>query len=306
MSIAPHLPAKAATCALRVVAACLAAFVAACASPTPPYPWEPRLAGDAIVLLGEVHDNAAQHRLRLELLRRAFAAGWRPAIAMEQFDVERQADIERARRERPRDARHVIDQAGTRATRPGAGWNWDFYEPYVALALEYDVPLLAANLSNADARRIVREGLGAGFDATRLAALGLDRAIAPDWRRAQEREIDRGHCGALPASQWSRMAQAQLARDAVMAELLRRHDTPRGVVLLAGNGHVRRDIGVPRWLAAADAAQASRKVFALGLLERDDAHPPADAFDATLRTEPAERPDPCAGFKPRTSGSAAP
>jgi len=46
-----------------------------------------------------VHDNAALHRDRLDVLRRAVAhAGWRPAIAMEQFDIDRQPDIERARR----------------------------------------------------------------------------------------------------------------------------------------------------------------------------------------------------------------
>ncbi len=277
--------------ARHLAAACMAAMLLACAAPAPPQPWESHLAGDAIVLLGEVHDNAAQHRLRLELLRRAFAAGWRPAIAMEQFDVERQADIERARRERPRDAGHVIDQATVRPARPSAGWNWDFYRPYVDLALAYDVPLLAANLSNADTRRIVRDGFTAAFAAERVSSLGLDRAIASDWQQAQEREIDRGHCGALPATLWPRMAQAQFARDAVMADLLRRHGE-RGIVLLAGNGHVRRDLGVPRWLGD----QASR-LFSVGLLERGDAHTPADAFDATLRTEAAKRSDPCAGFK---------
>jgi uncharacterized iron-regulated protein len=277
--------------ARRPAAACMAATLLACAGPAPLQPWESRLAGDAIVLLGEVHDNAAQHRLRLDLLRRAFAAGWRPAIAMEQFDVERQADIERARRERPRDAGHVIDQATLGSGQPSVGWNWDFYRPYVDLALAYDVPLLAANLSNADTRRIVRGGLSAAFAAERLSSLGLDRAIASDWQQAQEREIDRGHCGALPATMWPRMAQAQFARDAVMAELLRRHGQ-RGIVLLAGNGHVRRDLGVPRWLGD----DASR-LFSIGLLERSDTHTPADAFDATLRTAAAERSDPCAGFK---------
>jgi uncharacterized iron-regulated protein len=278
----------------RLALACLAIVVLACASPTPLQPWESRLAGNAIVLLGEVHDNAAQHRLRLDLLRRAFAAGWRPAIAMEQFDIERQADIDRARRERPRDAQYVIEQATAQGARPGDSWNWAFYRPYVALALEYDVPLLAANLSNADTRRIVRGGLAAGFDAERLAALGLDRAIASDWLQAQEREIDRGHCGALPATLWPRMAQAQFARDAVMADLLRRH-AQQGIVLLAGNGHVRRDLGVPRWI---DGQQASR-LFVVGLLESADTDTPVGAFDIALRTEVAERPDPCAGFKLR-------
>ena len=274
-------------------------FVAAAsAAPAPLQPWESHLRGNAIVLLGEVHDNAAQHRLRLDLLREAFAAGWRPAIAMEQFDVERQADIDRARQERPRDAQHLIDQATTpvEGARSGEGWDWAYYRPYVSLALEYDVPLLAANLSNADTRRIVRGGLAARFDPERLTALGLDLAIAPDWQQAQEREIDRGHCGALPPTLWPRMAQAQFARDAVMADLLRQH-AEQGIVLLAGNGHVRRDIGVPRWLGT----EASR-LFTVGLLERDDTGTPADAFDATLRTEAADRPDPCAQFKSRALG----
>jgi uncharacterized iron-regulated protein len=210
---------------------------------------------------------------------------------MEQFDVDRQADIDRARREQPRDAQHVIDEATPRVARPGEGWNWAFYEPYVALALEYDVPLLAANLATADTRRIVRGGLAASFDDQRLAALGLDRPIAAEWQQAQEREINRGHCGALPATIWPRMAQAQFARDAVMADVLRQQ-AQRGAVLLAGNGHVRRDLGVPRWLGA-----EAPRVFALGLLEQGDTQTPPGAFDATLCTEAAERADPCAGFK---------
>ncbi len=276
---------------------CIVGLVAACATGSPVHPWESRLTGNAVVLLGEVHDNAAQHRLRLDLLRRAFAAGWRPAIVMEQFDVERQADIERARRERPHGVQHLIDQATPRAARPGAGWNWDFYKPYVALALEYDVPLLAANLATADTRRIVRGGLAASFDEQRLAALGLDRPIAPDWQQAQEREIDRGHCAALPATMVPRMAQAQFARDAVMADVLRRHSSQRGAVLLAGNGHARRDLGVPRWLEA-----VAPRLFALGLLEHGDMHTPPGAFDATLHTEAAERADACAGFEPPATG----
>ena len=84
------------------MAALFAALVAACATGTTRPPWENQLRGDTIALLGEVHDNAGHHRMRLDALRRAFDAGWRPALVMEQFDREWQADIERARRERPR------------------------------------------------------------------------------------------------------------------------------------------------------------------------------------------------------------
>jgi len=256
----------------------------------PPIAQEARLRGDTIALLGEIHDNADAHRMRLAMLGRALAAGWRPAIAMEQFDLPRQADIDRARREAPRDAQHVIDLVAPSRS----GWDWALYRPVIALALDHDLPLLAANLSSADTGKIVRGGYTDVFDADRLAALGLDRLVAPDWQAAQEREIDAGHCGLLPAAMWPAMARAQFARDAVMADLLRTH-ADRGIVLIAGNGHVRRDIGVPRRLGVADL----RRVLAIGFLEADESPVSADAYDAVVRVPPAPRRDPCAALKAR-------
>ena len=280
--------------ALVVAFACVAAGLVACAGASAPPPWEARLGGPAIVLLGEVHDNAAQHRLRLASLQRAVERGWRPVIAMEQFDIDRQADIDRARAERPRDAQHLIDAAAS----PPGGWDWDFYRPVVALALAHDLPLRAANLPAAQTRRIVREGQAAVFDAARLAALGLDRAPAADWQADQEREIADGHCGALPARLLPAMARAQFARDAVMAELLRR-EAGHGIVLLAGNGHVRRDLGVPRWLSGPIAA----RMLAVGYLEEGNAAMPADAFDAVVSTPAAPRADPCASLRAPAAGT---
>ena len=83
-----------------------------------PGPWESRLTGRAVVLLGEHHDNPLHHRLRLATLEQVVAAGWRPAVLMEQFDTDRQPDIDRARSERPLDAQHLIDGA----TPARGGW----------------------------------------------------------------------------------------------------------------------------------------------------------------------------------------
>ena len=264
----------------------LAIVVAACATPAARADWEMRVRGDNVVLLGEVHDNHELLRLRLAVLERAFAAGWRPAIVMEQFDRERQGDIERARRERPDDAQHVIDLA----VPAKSGWSWDDYRPFVALALRYRVPLIAANVSGADTARIVRGGYGAVFDPASVAALSLDRTIDPAWQAAQEHEIDSGHCHALPPELWPRMARAQFARDAFMAHVLREH-AAQGAVLLAGNGHARRDFGVPRWLAIDPA-----RVVSIGFLETDSVMPP-NAFDAIVRAPPAARDDPCERFR---------
>jgi len=275
----------------RLVFGGLAAGLLACASAPPPGPAEPfeaRLSGDAIVLLGEVHDNPAHHRRRLALLERALARGWRPALLMEQLDRDDQRAIDQARCDSPAHPERAVELA--------PGWPPGFYRPFVALASRHHLPLVAANLSQADAKRIAREGQSVVFTPAELAALGLDRPPPEDWQAAQEQEIHAGHCHALPPESWPMLARVQFARDAVMASFVRAH-ADRGVVLLAGNGHVRRDLGVPRWLPPGLQARS----FVVGYLE-EGADPPPDAFDAVVVTTPAEREDPCAAFKSVKSG----
>lgn len=256
-------------------------------------PWEQRLRGSTLALLGEVHDNELQHRLRTAVFARALAAGWRPALLMEQFDLDRQADLDRARRERPRDAAHLVALAG------GDGWHWPYYEPVVALALQHGLPLVAANVPRAWASRLVRDDYDAVLGAERVRAWGLDRAPESPWQAAQERAIDAGHCGALPPGLWPGMARGQFARDAAMAHLLQAHGA-RGALLWAGDGHVRRDLGVPRWLERRGIV-----ALAVGYLERGTPPVTAQAYDAVVWTPAATRPDPCAAFKTNSQLDAA-
>jgi uncharacterized iron-regulated protein len=279
--------------AIRAVALfCVAAAVAGPASsvggePTS-YAWQGRLQGDTIALLGEVHDSPVLQRQRFQILKRAIVAGWRPAIAMEQFDLARQHDIDAARAARPLDADYLIDRAAGRGGTRTSGWNWTYYRPYVALALQYHLPLLAANLSRSDAERIVHHGYAAEFASATIQSLRLD--LAPhDLLTAQENEVNEGHCHLLPATLLPGMARAQLARDAWMAAVLRAH-AASGVVLLAGDGHARRDLGVPRWL---QSLRPSR-VLSVGFVERGTSDPPASAFDAVVTAKAVARPDPCA------------
>jgi uncharacterized iron-regulated protein len=274
-----------------VAGACLVApgFVGCAAFEPARVAWQSRLNGDAVVLLGEVHDNAALHRLRLAVLRRAVEAGWRPALVMEQFDLDRQGDLDRARRSAGATPADLVAAAAPAK----AGWDWPFYEPLIALALGLDLPLLAGNLSRGDAGRLVRESPAAVFGEPRAVALGLEGPIDPALQAAQQREIEAGHCGALPPTLVPGMARAQLARDAAMAAVVR-ENAARGVVLIAGDGHVRRDIGVPRWLGS----ELSDRTFAVGFLEAGN-EPDPGAYDAVVFAAPAAREDPCIAFRER-------
>ena len=244
-----------------------------------------------VVLLGEVHDNGAQHALRLAAVRLLVESGARPAIAFEQFDRERQADIDRARREQPRDADYLITAGG------GAkSWRWEFYRPFVQLALDNDLPIVAANLSRKDAMKLATDGWPAIFDANAQKSLALEKL--PDaFRVAHEQAVATGHCDLLPKEALPAMARAQIGRDLVLAQSIRPY-IGSGVILLAGNGHVRKDIGVPFWLAADERKQA----ISVGLLEVGESLAPtvlAERFDVVMMTPAAERPDQCEELRKR-------
>ena len=249
------------------------------------------LARRPVVLLGEVHDNAVQHQVRAEALRRLLEGGARPAIAFEQFDRERQADIDRARRESPPAGSSLADHVISQSRAPKDAWDWPRYRPFVELALQYDLPIVAANLSRSAAARVAREGPGAVFTEPERAELALDRF--DDILAEHERVVQAGHCNLLPESALPGLARAQIARDAVLAQSLRPY-LERGVILLTGNGHARRDIGVPRHLAEADRPRA----WSIGLLEAGSEER-SPLFDVAFVGPAQVRPDPCEALKPK-------
>lgn len=262
-----------------------AAAVAGCASATlGPAPALPPLPADrTVLLLGEIHDHEAGHTARLRLLDQLLERGARPAIVMEQFDRDDQATLDAARlRTPPPAAKSLI--AALRAARPGAAapaaWNWAFYEPIVDRALRYDLPLVAANVGREDARRVMREG---------LAAHGFDPTVPETVSQPITLTIEASHCGMVDTPTARRMALAQVARDQLMARAVTMH-AERGVVLMAGNGHVRVDVGVPRWLDAATRA----KTFVVGVVEPGQ---PRDGYDAVIEVPEQDRPDPCAAMR---------
>ena len=247
----------------------------------------PAASSPQVLLLGEVHDNAIGHAERAAMLRERIDAGWRPAIAMEQFDTDQQAALDAAMRDCA-DADCVV----AKVAPAKSSWTWDYYKPVIALALQYKLPLRAANLSRAEASKVVKDGFAAALPTALIARYQLD-TLPGDVLTTQEAEVRDSHCGMLPEAMVAPMAKAQVARDVVMAETLRTHAS-RGAVLIAGNGHVRGDIAVPFWLRGDGLAP-----HAVGFLEPAS---DASAFDAVERIPAIERPDPCAGFKPPKAG----
>jgi len=191
----------------------------------------------------------------------------------------------------------MIARAGGGAAAPG--WRWDLYRPYLRLAIEYDLPIVAANLSRRDAMRVAEQGFDAAFGATTITEVGLDR-LPEELLRAQQHAVDIGHCGLMPPSMFPSLARAQIARDVALAQAIRPY-LEHGVVLLAGNGHVRNDIGVPYFLTTEQRARS----VSIGLVESggESAEEEPAHFDMAMLTPAQPREDPCAMLRKRVPPS---
>jgi uncharacterized iron-regulated protein len=181
------------------------------------------------ILLGEQHDNARHHAARAELL--ALLAARSPVIVAEHLEYgktfESQGDLEAD-----------LQRAGFNSK----GWRWPLHQPLFQGIADLKLPLLGCNLSAADAKRVLREGATALPEtlATRIA----HHPLSSQGEQALTADLERGHCGHITAERLPGMRLAQRGRDAAMFVTLR-NAPKRPAVLLAGNGHVRRDYGVP-------------------------------------------------------------
>ena len=235
-----------------------------------------RLRGADFVVLGELHDNRRHHVLRGELV---VDLGRTAVVVAEHLPA----------------GRRVGEGADLKSRLIAAGfedraWGWPIHEALFGPVLAAGIPVLGGNAANDAVRQVARAGATAWPAEVRslLEAAPLGAAA----QAALASDLSAGHCGQLAAARVPSMVAAQRLRDGLMWSALR-DAGGRPSVLVAGNGHARRDYGVPQLAAA--LAPRSRTV-SVGFGESGDAV--ADApYDIVWMTLPAKREDPCAGLK---------
>lgn len=244
----------------------------------------PQLSKADVVVLGEIHDNPHHHAQRAELLL-ALSANRAWQVVAEHLDADQQVDH-----------RLPLLQGLSDAGFDAQGWQWPMHEPLFQRIQQLGWPLWGGNLP-ASQTRTVYQNQGQSL-AEPIRAL-IAQATLPEPAMANLRQsIDEGHCGALPAHMFDGMIAVQRARDAHMAQAVLMH-TP--AVLIAGNGHAWKDVGVPQIL---QAHRTDLKVVSVLFLEEDPAEPlkPEAASMTAWRhkadylwiTPAAAREDPCA------------
>lgn len=212
------------------------ALLAACAQ-TPPATPSALLDGvlpTPLLLVGEQHDAPAHQALQRELVTELAARGALAAVVMEM------ADAERSTQGLPRDA-HEDWVRTALGWSDQSGWPWPVYGPVVMTAVRAGVPVLGGNLPRSHTRAV-------------MGNAALDATVSPAVLQSQRERVREGHCDLLPPTQIGPMTRVQLARDRVLARTAVEQIQPgRTVLLIAGNGHVRSDIGIPRHLPPGQA-----------------------------------------------------
>jgi uncharacterized iron-regulated protein len=232
----------------------------------------PLLPADAL-LLGEQHDAPDHQRIERELVQALATRGELAALALEMAEQgHNTAGLPVSANE---------DEVRSALQWNNKDWPWATYGQAVMAAVGAGVPVLGANLPQAQMR-------------SAMSDRQLELQLKGPALKAQQQLIRHGHCELLPESQITPMTRIQIARDIAMAQTVSGAAVPgKTVLLLAGNGHVDRSLGVPQHLPL----NFNAKSIGLVADPAQEASEPIARFDAVWPALPAPEKNYCAEFK---------
>lgn len=256
------------------------------------------------VLLGENHDNPDHHRLQAWAIEQIAAAKRPAAVIFEMIGPDEAGAI-------PRDVPAKKAAEAARKLGPAVKWqergwpSWSIYEPVARAAFKAGFSIHGGDASQAALRDVAKGGLPA-IGPSEQERLGLGTDLEPELNEALLQELFDGHCQLLEKTKLGPMATVQRLRDATLAASMVKARPKDGVaILIAGNGHVRRDRGVPLYLARSIPPERILVVLHVEVqAETDDplAHIPkapdgSPAADLVVFTPGADRGDPCQSLR---------
>lgn len=235
-------------------------------------------AGQDVVIVGEVHDNPDHHLTQAEII----AMIGPTAVVFEMLTAEQAMRV-------TSDTIDAPDLGGILGWED-AGWP-DFTMYASVFAASRNAKIIGAAPSDFAARQARDDIILAFRDSA--DAYGLTQPLPAEEQAAREQGMQDGHCGALPPDILPWFVDQQRFRDAVFARATVQASERLGgpIVVITGNGHARRDWGMPVYLTA---AVPDLKVLSIGQITQADPDAP---FGLWRITEPVDRPDPCAAFK---------
>lgn len=214
-----------------------------------------RLIRQQVVLLGETHDRADDHRWQLDVLTALH--GRRPDIAVgfEMFPRRVQPVLDRWV------AGELSETEFLRQAEWDKVWGYDsrLYLPLFRFARQYRLPMLALNVN----RGLIRQVSARGWNAVpqdRREGIGDPEPPGEDYRNDLKAVFDSHAELQKDAGRFEYFVEAQSVWDRAMAEGIAGHlrsHPQRLVVGILGSGHLQHGHGVPHQLASLGVAQQS-------------------------------------------------
>ena len=246
------------------------------------------------ILIGETHDNTRHHQIQAGIMDFLALSNSSASVAFEMIDTEQGRMLGLYKITSP-------DMLITILNQHPSGWEYElYYRDLFDSVIRAGFSIMPANIVRKRLVEMMEDGQG---NLTAEHENILSRfPLAPQTAAAMEREIIDAHCGMLTREQAQPMLRGQRIRDVTMAMNLTGSNALKKI-LIAGNGHVRNDWGVPKYLN-----DGRDHLVTVGLLEVDTGrNAPADysefwqnhelPFDYVWFTAQADRDDPCASYK---------
>ncbi|WP_346292370.1 ChaN family lipoprotein [Sphaerothrix gracilis] len=203
------------------------------------------LAAADVVYLGETHTRAADHLAELAILQALYAEQPRLAIALEMFQQPFQPVIDRY-------LAGEIDEITLRQQSEYEsrwGYPWAYYAPILRFARSHEIPVIALTAPAEATERVSRKGPQAlqPADERYIPPVAEWMIGPPDYRQFMLRIYKDIHQGLGVGQGFDRFFAVQILWDETMAAAIARlhQASDRPVLVIAGQGHVIYDFGIP-------------------------------------------------------------
>ena len=247
-----------------------------------------------VLLIGERHDHPDHHLLQAQILR-LFSQEHPKSTLIVAFEMLDQDDEEILKKNYKNSQDFEDDTKWDKS-----GWpTFSLYKPIIDALVDLNAIPIAGSPTRTLVHKTMKTGIGALEQNKEALSLLRRNPLSPSKANSLRKQIIESHCGYANPSLIKAMTIGQRLKDAWMAQRMvssLRKKPHRIAALIAGNGHTRRDRGVPHYIRELDG------VLTIGLFEirADKAHP-ADYelsnFDIVIFTPRLNNDDPCKKFR---------
>lgn len=211
------------------------------------------------VLVGETHTNVDHHVVQAGVLDLLAKRSRQPTVVWEMIPENQESLLRSAKLRTADDVRAL----GTNLNWASSGWPaWSMYQPIALAAVQHGLAMRGAGLPRQYLRTLARTS-GADLSIADRRRLHLTYPLSDAHSESMTQVLFEGHCELMAKSTLAPMQLVQRARDGAMAQAMimgstaanadsgadQRRNGVHGAVLIAGNGHIRKDWAVPAILS---------------------------------------------------------